>query len=107
MCGNYQVNSFSLSSLWLSFMSSCSQVGNYIQTLWNEIKPEEEDAEVSKHLKISSSALTMACHLCKLHQLLSPYIDLTFFQCPCHLNGGVEAATTLAGALLSLLLRLR
>ena len=43
----------------------------------------------------------MACHL------LSPYIDLTLFQCPCHLNGGVEAATTLAGALLSLLLRFR
>ena len=41
-------------------MSSSPQVGNYIQTLWNEIKPEEEDAEVSKHLKFPSSALAIS-----------------------------------------------
>jgi len=54
---------------WALAMCGNYQVGNYIQTLWNEIKPENEDGE-----------------------------------CPCHLNGGVEAATTLVGALLSLLL---
>jgi len=54
---------------WALAMCGNYQVGNYIQTLWNEIKPEEGGTE-----------------------------------CPCHLNGGVEAATTLVGALLSLLL---
>ena len=62
------------------------QVGNYIQTLWNEIKSEEEGAEVGKNVK-------------------KQILIFSFSQCPCHLNGGVEAATTLAGALLSLLLR--
>ena len=39
--------------------------------------------------------------------MLNPHclLCLVFYQCPCHLNGGVEAATTLVGALLSLLLR--
>ena len=80
------------------------QVGNYIQTLWNEIRPEEEGVEVSEHMKFSPSisalATTMDCT-----QNESFHLVLIFCQCPCHLNGGVEAATTLAGALLSLLLR--
>ena len=36
------------------------QVGNYIQTLWNEIRPEEEGVEVSEHMKFSPSISALA-----------------------------------------------
>ena len=55
MCGNYQVVLFFFLLLYILQLNinSRPQVGNYIQTLWNEIKPEEEGAEVSGHLKFS------------------------------------------------------
>ena len=55
-------------------------MGNYIQPLWEAIRPAHE-------------AETVGCLL----PLDTPS--------QCELNGGVEAATTLAGAALALLLR--
>ena len=58
----------------------------------------------------SVCAMFISCHCYPFNfkfstSVLVNSICQIFYQCPCHLNGGVEAATTLVGALLSLLLR--
>ena len=81
MCGNFQVpTTLSMTSV----HPVCHpKVGNYIQPLWEAIKPMQEGSQV---------------------QVLSP-MSTSHGQGEL-LNGGVEAVTTLTGAGLALLLRL-